>query len=506
MVVLAATLVLATVGLIWFLYQRFGNLIYYGEKLPGPPAYPLIGNGGRFLNKSTAEFLIELGNIIKEYGKCCRIWLGTDLLVLVTDAKIAETILSSPKYLDKSIEYDFVRPWLGDGLLTSTGRKWHSRRKIITPTFHFKIMEQFVETFDQQSTIFVQQLKEKAESGQAFDIYPYVTLCALDVISETAMGTKVDAQLNSDSEYVRAVKDMAHLIQQRVFNVLARSNLTFRFTRFYKMHENALKVLHGYTDSVIQSRKKELASKASKTENAEDDLGIRKKVAFLDMLLETRVDGKPLDDLEVREEVDTFMFEGHDTTTSAISFLLRVLAEHPDVQRKVYDEVRHVIGDDLSTPITLKMLNELNYLDQTIKECLRMYPSVPIFGRKFHENHEINGMIFPKGSNVVFLPYFMGNDPDYFENPEQFRPERFSVETSAEKNNPYRYVPFSAGPRNCIGQKFAVAEIKSLISKTLRHYELLPSGIAKDPTKSTFVAEMILRDEAGMLVKLRKRV
>lgn len=293
------------------------------------------------------------------------------------------------------------------------------------------------------------------------------------------------------------------------------------------MQDKALKILHDYTDSVIRSRRQELtqATRSSKsTDENENDVGIRKKTAFLDMLLQATVDGRPLNDLEVREEVDTFMFEGHDTTTSAMSFLLGILAKHPDVQQKVYDEVQTVIGDDLTTPVTLAMLNQLNYLDLVIKETLRLYPSVPIYGRKLLDNHEIStkkhtlspyarwiknvflisdGTVFPAGSNLAIFPYFMGRDPDYFDNPLEFRPERFAVETSAEKTNPYRYVPFSAGPRNCIGQKFAVAEIKSLISKTLRHYELLPP---KQPKSEKMIAELVLRPEGGVPVRVKKRV
>jgi len=90
-------------------------------------------------------------------------------------------VMSSQKLIDKSSEYSFLSKWLGDGLLLSSGKKWSARRKVITPTFHFKILEQFVETFDKQSDIFVQKLA-KHKSGDKFDIYPYVTLCALDVI------------------------------------------------------------------------------------------------------------------------------------------------------------------------------------------------------------------------------------------------------------------------------------------------------------------------------------
>ncbi|XP_055549740.1 cytochrome P450 4d1-like isoform X1 [Wyeomyia smithii] len=486
-----------------YFYLGFASAIHHAAKLNGPKAYPLIGNAARFSGKTPTEFLLELQRIIAEFGKCFRLWIGTDLLIVLTDAKKVEAVLSSQKYLDKASQYDFVRPWLGDGLLTSTGKKWHSRRKIITPTFHFKILEQFVEIFDQQSNVFVDQLKPMATSGEDFDVFPKVTLCALDVICESAMGTKVNAQVNSDSVYVKAVKDMSTIAMQRTYNIWSRYSFTFQFTKYAKMQEEALKVLHGYTDSVIRTRRAELGS-VNQRNNNEDDIGIRKKTAFLDMLLQTvTADGQPLSDLEIREEVDTFMFEGHDTTTSAISFVMGTLAKRPDIQQKVYDEIRSVFGDNLTQQVTLSMLNELNYLDLVIKETLRLYPSVPMYGRKMMEDHEIDGQVFPAGANVLVMPFFMGRDPEYFDDPMEFRPERFSEETSAEKANPYRYVPFSAGPRNCIGQKFAIAEIKSLISKVLRHYQLLPAS--KNPPER-FISELILRPEGGIPLRIKRRV
>lgn len=504
MLILLVSVVALSIGLAVYVYQQFANRLHYAAKIGGPKGYPIVGNSIQYGTKSPADFLLEVEKTNKECGKCYRLWIGPDLIFPITDAKLVEAILSSQKLLDKSVQYDFIRPWLGNGLLTSTGRKWHTRRKIITPTFHFKILEQFVEIFDQQSSIFVEQLRTKAISGEEFDAFPVVTLCALDVICESAMGTKVNAQLNSESEYVRAVKNMATIAMARSYKAFARFDFTFYFTPYHGMQDKALKILHDYTDSVIRSRRAELAKGSStKADENENDVGIRRKVAFLDMLLQATVDGKPLNDQDVREEVDTFMFEGHDTTTSAISFLIGILAKYPDVQQKVYDEVRTVIGDDLNVSVTLAMLNQLNYLDLVIKETLRLYPSVPIYGRRLLENQEINGTVFPAGSNLVIFPYFMGRDADYFPDPLEFRPERFAVETSAEKVNPYRYVPFSAGPRNCIGQKFAVAEIKSLISKLVRHYEVLPP---KQPKQRKMIAEMVLRPEGGVPVRIRSRV
>ncbi|XP_058822314.1 cytochrome P450 4d2-like [Topomyia yanbarensis] len=503
--ILALTVLLGTIGLAVYLYRKFADALYYASKLDGPKGYPLIGNALLFVNKSPPEFFFTVRDLVQQSGKCFRLWLGPELLIVVTDAKVAEGILSSPKYIEKSSEYDFIRPWLGEGLLTGTNKKWFAFRKIITPSFHFKILEEFVDIFDQQSSIFINQLKPKAVSGETFDVFPMVTLCALDVICESAMGTKVNAQIRSDSEYVKAVKEITYIIHVRTYDVMARYNFMFNISSYRRRQDKALKVLHGYTNSVIQSRRATVAQqKINTTDEQENDVGVRKKVAFLDMLLQATIDGRPLTDLEIREEVDTFMFEGHDTTTSAISFLLYRLAKHPEVQQKVYDEIVSVIGSDRKRPVSLAQLNELRYLELVIKETLRLYPSVPFFGRKMLEHSEIEGITFPAGANIILMPFFMGRDPEYFDDPLDFRPERFAVESSAEKANPYRYIPFSAGPRNCIGQKFAMAEIKSLISKVLRYYTVLPPE--KEHTgEESFICEMILRPTFGIPIRLSER-
>ncbi|XP_052865272.1 cytochrome P450 4d1-like [Anopheles cruzii] len=503
---LAVVLFLVATLIAVLLYQVFGEMLRYAGKFAGPTAYPLIGNGHLFINKSPAAFLHIVGGLLKQYGSCIRVWLGTQLVIVVNDPKDVEVLLSSPKYIDKSTEYDFIRPWLGEGLLTSRGRKWHSHRKVITPTFHFKILEQFVEIFDRQSSTFVKMLQPFAESSKSFDIFPQVTLCALDVICETAMGTKLNAQVNSNSTYVLAVKEITNLIQLRFYDFLIRYNFFFRLSSNSRKQKKVLKVLHDYTNSVIQDRRQQLATAKSGDGSAElsdHDLGIKKRMAFLDMLLQSTIDGQPLTDLEIREEVDTFMFEGHDTTTSAISFLLQSLAKNPDVQQKTFEEVLSIVGGDRTTPITMAMLNDMHYLDLVIKETLRLYPSVPMIGRKIVQTTEINGKMFPAGANAIIMPFFMGRNPEFYPNPDKFDPERFTVETSAEKMNPYQYVPFSAGPRNCIGQKFAVAELKSITSKVLRHYEILPPDEQRD---ESFIAEMILRPEHGTYVRLKSRV
>lgn len=293
-----------------------------------------------------------------------------------------------------------------------------------------------------------------------------------------------------------------------MFNVFLRTPFFFNLSSSARKQEAALKILHGFTDRVIVARRNELIKKTelngSSVEGETNDLGIKKKMALLDVLLQSNIDGKPLSNMDIREEVDTFMFEGHDTTTSGITLLFYNIAKHPEIQKKLFEEIKNVIGDDKTKPVGLKELNELHYLDLVIKESMRLFPPVPIFGRGIKEDIVIEGRLIPAGANLAIGVYFMGRDPELYEDPLTFKPERFDVETDTSRTNPYAYIPFSAGPRNCIGQKFALNEMKSICSKMLRHYEL---SLGKESQKElTLIAELILRPDDGIFLQLKPRI
>ncbi|XP_055695221.1 cytochrome P450 4d10-like isoform X2 [Lutzomyia longipalpis] len=490
-------------AIVW--HDKFSRQATLGAKIRGPSTYPLIGNGNLFVGASPPEILQVIGKLVKEYGKVLRVFLGLDFMLFVTDPKFVEVLLSSNTLIDKSKEYTFLRNWLGDGLLLTTGKKWQSRRKIITPTFHFKILEQFVEVFDKQGNTFVNVLK-KMKPEEGVDIYPLVTLYALDVICDSAMGTTANAQLNSNSEYVQAVKDITNVLHLRMFDFLLRPEPFFKLSRSATREKKAIKVLHDFTDRVIVARRNDLMQQNGKHDEnrnghvVDDGLGIKKKMAFLDVLLQATVDGKPLNNMDIREEVDTFMFEGHDTTTSGISFLLYNIALHSDVQRRVVEEIRDVFGTDTRIP-TISDFNNLQYLDLVIKETMRLYPSVPIIGRQSEKEVTINDITIPAGAGIAIGTYFMGRDPDLFTDPEIFNPERFAVERSGDTQNLFGYVPFSAGPRNCIGQKFAILEMKSIAVKVLKNFELS----VQEDYKPILMAEIILRPENGVHLKFKAR-
>lgn len=169
-----------------------------------------------------------------------------------------------------------------------------------------------------------------------------------------------------------------------------RNEFIFKLSSAGRRQKEVLKILHQFTDSVIVERRKELASKTGEqTHNEDDDVGVKRKLALLDVLLQATINGEPLTNMDIREEVDTFMFEGHDTTTSGIAFSLYNLAKHPEVQQKAFEEAKSVIGG-ADKVATQKDLNDLHYLDLVIKESLRLYPSVPFFGRKIREDIDLS--------------------------------------------------------------------------------------------------------------------
>uniref|UniRef100_T1GY74 Cytochrome P450 n=1 Tax=Megaselia scalaris TaxID=36166 RepID=T1GY74_MEGSC len=195
---------------------------------------------------------------------------------------------------------------------------------------------------------------------------------------------------------------------------------------------------------------------------------------LIDTLLRSNVDGKPLSDQDIEDEVNTFLFAGHDTTSHTLGFFLYNVAKHPEVQEKLYEEIINVFGSiPENTELTTRKLNELKYLEAVIKESMRLYSTTP--------------------------------SEKLFKDPETFKPDRFLANKSEEKEliNPFAFTPFSAGPRNCIGQKFALLEMKTIILKTITTYKL---SLAYPDKELVLLSGMILKTKDGININFKKRV
>ena len=196
-------------------------------------------------------------------------------------------------------------------------------------------------------------------------------------------------------------------------------------------------------------------------------------MAFLDVLL-TSEDGALLTDKDVAEEVDTFMFEGHDTTTSGLIWTLYNIARFPGVQSRIHAELDAVLPP-VGTMPSRGDLAKLEYLEMTIRESHRLYPPVVLFTRHLRTTEIIAGYEVPAGTNVVVSTHVVHRDERHWPEPGEFRPDRHRPEEAARRH-PFAFIPFSAGARNCIGQKFAMLEEKSVLSAVLRRFSLEPDG------------------------------
>ncbi|KAK7869160.1 hypothetical protein R5R35_006617 [Gryllus longicercus] len=467
--------------------------------LPGPRSWPIFG-AALSIGRNPVDVYKSLCDWAKEHGYVYRGWAGPYLFVLVADPVFMEPLLNSTVNIKKSMNYEFLQPWLSTGLLTSSGSKWKSRRKIITPAFHFKILEGFMDSFNSNADVLISKWKRQV-GGPEFDIFKHITLYTLDVICEAAMGVQMNFQNNQNCEYIATLHKLADTIVSRSVSPWYFPEFIFNLSPIGRKQKDLIKALHSMSYKVIEQRKKDLCN-GKKIENSGtvnyNDVGQKKRLAFLDMLLQYNEDGGNLTLEDIREEVDTFMFEGHDTTSSGLSFCLWSLAESPDCQEKAYEELFEIFGDS-DRDTTTEDLGKMKYLECVIKESLRLYPSVPFFLRELNEDVKIEGINIVAGTTVGLSPAIMHKNPKYFPNPEKFDPERFTAE-NVRGRHPYAYVPFSAGPRNCIGQKFAMMEIKVLISKVLRNYKLI--GVGRKPT---FSYELILKTTEGLYIKLENR-
>ncbi|NWR68882.1 CP4V2 protein, partial [Centropus unirufus] len=475
------------------------------KPIPGiSPCYPVLGNALLF-ERGGEGFFKQLKDYAEQFRSLSlfKLWIGPLPFVILLHPDNVEVILTSSKHIEKSYLYKFLQPWLGTGLLTSTGNKWRSRRKMITPTFHFEILTDFLEVMNEQGAILLQKL-EKHVDKEPFDVFLDVTLCALDIICETAMGRNIGAQENKDSEYVCAIYRMSDLIQQRQKSPWLWPDRLYMLFKEGREHARTLKILHNFTDTVIAEKAAELENTKKMKCNTDgncEDKGTKKRKAFLDMLLSATDDeGNKLSYMDIREEVDTFMFEGHDTTAAAMNWVLYLLGHNPEVQKKVHRELDEVFGNS-ERPVTMDDLKKLRYLECVVKEALRIFPSVPLFARTLREDCNIRGYQVPKGTNVLIITYALHRDPEIFPDPEEFRPERFLPENSKGRH-PYAYVPFSAGPRNCIGQRFAQMEEKTLLALILRRFWV---DSCQKQEELGITGELILRPSNGIWIKLKRR-
>ncbi|XP_029308135.1 cytochrome P450 4B1-like [Cottoperca gobio] len=462
------------------------------EAFPGPPAHWLFGHVKEFKQDGTDLYnLVRWG---KQYPYAFPMWFGPFVCVLnLHHPDYVKTLLTSTEPKDE-LGYTFLKSWIGEGLLVSKGQKWFRHRKLLTPGFHYEVLKPYIKLMSESVKTMLDKWESYANTNESFEVFEHVSLMTLDSILKCAFSYNSNCQTEGGKNaYIQSVYELSNLISMRFRTFPYHNDIIFYLSPHGYRYRKARRVAHSHTEEVIRKRKEAL-----KEENEMDRIQAKRNVDFLDILLLARDEKqRGLSDKDLRAEVDTFMFEGHDTTASAMSFIIYSLACHPEYQKTCRDEIIQAL--DGKDTIEWEDLSKIPYTTMFIKESLRLHPPVPGLARLTTKPMTFcDGRTLPKGSQVAISLFTLHRNATVWENPEVFDPLRFLPE-NVSKRPPHAFVPFSAGQRNCIGQTFAMNELKVAIAMTLKRYQLI-----EDPTqKPKLLPRLVLRSINGIHIKIK---
>ncbi|XP_053441883.1 cytochrome P450 4F2-like [Nycticebus coucang] len=445
------------------------------------------------------EGLRDLTQLVATYPQGFQIRIGPiyPVITLCHPNIIRSVLISSASIsLKDMVFYRFMKPWLGDGLATSAGDKWKRHRHMLTPSFHFNILKPYMKVFTESANIMHAKWQHLASEGSArLDMFEHISLMTLDSLQKCIFSSDSNCQ-EKPSEYIATILELSSLVDRRSQNILSYLDFLYYLTPNGRRFRKACHFVHTFADAVIQERRRTLSS-----QGIDDFLKARAKAKTLDfldvLLLSKDEDGRTLSDEDIRSQADTFMFGGHDTTSSGLSWVLYNLARHPEYQERCRKEVQEILRDRESEEIEWEDLAQLPFLTMCIKESLRLHPPVPVICRCCTEDIELpDGRVIPRGVICLISIFATHHNPAVWPDPEIYDPSRFDPENIKERS-PLAFIPFSAGPRNCIGQIFAMTEIKVVLALTLLRFRVLC-----DHTEPRRRVELILRAEGGLWLRV----
>ncbi|KAH8261366.1 hypothetical protein KR044_007961, partial [Drosophila immigrans] len=454
-------------------------------RLHGPPSLPILGN--TLLIKEKHLMSKYAATAFNMYGSLVRVWVLFFPFVVVLQPDDLHAILSSKKHTNKVFLYKMMHNFLGEGLITSSGSKWSTHRKLVQPAFHHSLLEKFIGTFVDAAQSLNEHLDASAQ-GKDINIATYVNNCVLDLLNEAVLGVPIKKKglENMEDSPFRKGKMM---VPTRLIHPWLLLDSVYRLTSLASDEINQKNRLNEFTRRMIKRRRDVMAAAGNNN---------LVRTCLLDDLIAISDTNVDFTEEDIVQEACTFMLAGQDSVGAAIAFTIFLLTQNADCQDKCREELQHIFGQSDRAP-TMNDLHEMRYLEMCLKESLRLYPSVPLMARQLGEDVRLSTHTLPAGSNVFICPYATHRLAHIYPEPDKFKPERFTAE-EVEKRHPCAFLPFSAGPRYCIGNRFAILEMKTIVSRLLRNYQLCPVP-GKTTVEETF--RITLRASGGLWVRLK---
>ncbi|HWB74581.1 MAG TPA: cytochrome P450 [Nannocystaceae bacterium] len=409
------------------------------------------------LRADPVKFLVEAS---REHGDVVAFRIGPiQAMLLRHPDAIKHVMVDNNHNYDKATRgYDVLRQFLGNGLLTSEGDFWRRQRRIAQPAFHKKKIASFASTMVSDTLDMLGQWETIAGLGRTIDMSHEMMALTLRIVGKTLLSTDVLDNADRVGNAVTVLNEWADDALDSMLPIGFPTPSTMRARA-------ASRRLDEVIGAIIKERRA--------GEPGEDLLGMLMATKDADT-------GETMTDKQLRDEVMTIFLAGHETTANALSWIFYLLSTHPDIERRVRAELDAALG---GTPPTMEDLAKLPYLGMVIKEAMRLYPPAWIIDRRAIGEDEVLGYRIRKNTLVLVSPYVTHRHPALWPNPEGFDPLRFAPELE-EARPRYAYFPFGGGPRQCIGNGFAMMEAQLITAAVLQRFRpwLVPGHpVALDP-------------------------
>ncbi|MGO4615842.1 cytochrome P450 [Nocardia sp. 2YAB30] len=405
--------------------------------------------------------LAFLSGLVEEYGDIVSVDLVGMPFVLINHPDDVDHILKRHQriYDRGGPSYTMARALFGNGLFMAARPGWLRQRRLLQPAFHRQRIATFGELMTDTIESFLDSWQQVSARGGNLDVRAEMSRLTLRVVVRALFAMDpADAMTRRFTDAVAtSTREMSAYIR---FPLVPLSVPTPGHRRFHR----ALRVLDEVTYEIIHRHRED-----------EGDRG-----SLLAMMVRARDadTGVGMTDAELRDEVFAMLFAGHETTASTLAWVWYSIGRHPAVEQRLRAEIDQVLGGRRPT---MDDLPRLVYTRHVIEETLRLYPPAWQIFRQAGEDDEISGYPIPAGTNVLWCSYLMHRHRQYWDDPERFDPDRFNKRDSAT-GDPAGYYPFGAGPRLCIGNTFAMAEMQFAIAMILQRHQLVPiSGTSIEP-------------------------
>jgi len=411
----------------------------YTREPPTHDGLPVIGNTHQLVSQQGGLF-----EAAAEHGDVVRLQLlGMGDLYLVSSPALVEELLVDPdnQFQKATQSKEDLQSLIGEGLILSDGELWERQRERIEPAFYMDRIKGYTETM----TAEIERAATDWADEPTVDIEAEMKALTLRILVTAMFGSEINYEDRGIRETVTQLQEPGEPAKQPIARMIPQ----WVPIPMWRRYKQGIDEMESVIETFIEARRGEV--------DEHDDL--------LSMLLAgTDEEGEEMSEKLVRDELMTFLFAGHETTATALTFSWFLLAQHPDVERRLTEELDTVL--DGRQP-TFEDLPQLEYTEKVLKEAMRIYPPVPTVPREPTEATTLGGYRIPAGATVGASQWVIHRDERFWDDPQAFCPKRFDSESDRPD---FAYFPFGGGPRRCIGQQFAMVEAKLILARLAQQY------------------------------------